>query len=189
VSIKGDADGVRHNAWKAHSRNDRDDRDQALFAKTAGEGNMRRISAWFSFSLCVGALGGAAQTARLVFLSTQLPLIEETQEFRNLILKGFSRDIDYLTELPQQFPVCTRQSCREHAQSTPLDDRASRLTGRGITNPLLALGNFGKICSLGVEPRRSSGGGCLKTVPLHHLPALSGMLAGSANALRTFSKL
>jgi hypothetical protein len=66
---------------------------------------MRRISAWFSFSLCVGALGGAAQTARLVFLSTQLPLIEETQEFRNLILKGFSRDIDYLAELPQQFPV------------------------------------------------------------------------------------
>ena len=70
---------------------------------------MRRISAWLSFSLCAAglltAIADAAQTGRLIFLSTQLRPIEEAQKMRNLILKGFPQEVDYITEQPQQFPV------------------------------------------------------------------------------------
>ena len=70
---------------------------------------MRRISAWLSFSLCAAglltAIVDAAQTERLIFLSTQLRPIEEAQKMRNLILKDFPREVDYITEQPQQFPV------------------------------------------------------------------------------------
>src|SRR5260370_37686342 len=72
-------------------------------------GNMWKMSAWLSFSICVAvlvtAIADAAQTERLVFLSTQLRPIEEAQKMRNLILKGFPREVDYITEQPQQFPV------------------------------------------------------------------------------------
>ena len=79
-------------------------------AKTlAGKGNMRRISAWLSLSLCATALltaiAQSAQTEHLIFLSTQLRPIEEAQKMRNLILKGYPREVDYITEPPHQFPV------------------------------------------------------------------------------------
>ena len=67
---------------------------------------MQKISASLSFSLCVAILvisiANAAQTGRLIFLSTQLRPIEETQKMRNLILKDFPRPVDYITEQPQQ---------------------------------------------------------------------------------------
>ena len=70
---------------------------------------MRRKSAWLSFSLCVAglltAIVDAAQTERLIFLSTQLRPIEEAQKMRNLILKGFPREVKYITEQPEQFPI------------------------------------------------------------------------------------
>jgi multiple sugar transport system substrate-binding protein len=70
---------------------------------------MRRISAWLIFSLCTAglltAIADAAPTERLIFLSTQLRPIEEAQKMRNLILKDFPREVDYITEQPQQFPV------------------------------------------------------------------------------------
>ena len=70
---------------------------------------MRRILAWLSFSLCavvlLTAIADATQTGRLIFLSTQLRPVEEAQKMRNVILKGFSREVDYITEQPQQFPV------------------------------------------------------------------------------------
>jgi multiple sugar transport system substrate-binding protein len=63
---------------------------------------MRRISAWLSVSLCAAglltAIAGAAQTERLILLSTQLRPIEEAQKMRNSILKGFPREVDYITE-------------------------------------------------------------------------------------------
>jgi multiple sugar transport system substrate-binding protein len=63
---------------------------------------MRKISACLSFSLCAAmlfiAITNAAQTRRLIFLSTQLRPIEEAQKMRNLILKDFSRPVDYTTE-------------------------------------------------------------------------------------------
>jgi multiple sugar transport system substrate-binding protein len=70
---------------------------------------MLRVSAWLSFSLCAAglltAIADAAQTERLIFLSTQLRPIEEAQKMRNLILKDFPREVDYITVQPQQLSV------------------------------------------------------------------------------------
>ena len=128
---------------------------------------MRRISAWLGFSLCalvpLTAIADAAQTERLIFLSTQLRPIEEAQKMRNLILKGFPREVDYITEQPQQFPVRieAEQQGGTHTIDVvgalhgelqplvrpdalvPLDELAGKLAGRGIPDPLLRLGKFG----------------------------------------------
>ncbi len=128
---------------------------------------MRRISAWLSFWLCaVGlltAIADAAQTGRLIFLSTQLRPIEEAQKMRNLILKDFPRGVDYITEQPQQFPVRIKaeEQGRTHTIDVvgalhgelqplvpldalvPLDELAGKIASRGIPEPLLALGKFG----------------------------------------------
>jgi len=128
---------------------------------------MRRISAWLSFSLCAAgpltAIADAVQTGHLMFLSTQLRPIEEAQKMRNVILKGFPREVDYITEQPQQFPVRIKaeEQGRTHTIDVvgalhgelqplvpvdalvPLDDLAGKLTRRGIPDPLLALGKFG----------------------------------------------
>jgi multiple sugar transport system substrate-binding protein len=128
---------------------------------------MRKILASLSFSLCVAglltAVADAAQTQRLIFLSTQLRPIAEAQKMRNLILKGFPGEVDYVTEQPQQFPVRIEeeQEGGTHAIDVvgalhgelqplvpldtlvPLDDLVGKLTGRGIPEPLLALGKFG----------------------------------------------
>jgi len=128
---------------------------------------MRKISAWPTFSLFAAGLltatVDAAQPGRLIFLSTQLRPIEEAQRMRNLILKDFPQKVDYITEQPQQFPVRIEAE-REggtHAIAVvgalhgelqplvpldaliPLDDFVGKLTGRGIPDPLLALGKFG----------------------------------------------
>jgi multiple sugar transport system substrate-binding protein len=128
---------------------------------------MRRISAWLSLALCTAglltAIADAAQTGHLIFLSTQLRPIGEAQKMRNLILKDFPREVDYITEQPQEFPVRVKaeQEGGSHAIDVvgalhgelqplarldalaPLDELASKLTGRGIPDPLLALGKFG----------------------------------------------
>src|SRR6516164_8752270 len=128
---------------------------------------MRRISAWLSLSLCATALltaiAQSAQTGRLIFLSTQLRPIEEAQKMRNLILKGYRREVDYITELPQQFPV--RVKAEEQGGTptidvvgalhgelqplagldalVPLDDFAGKLMGRAISSPLMTFGKLG----------------------------------------------
>jgi multiple sugar transport system substrate-binding protein len=127
---------------------------------------MRRVSAWFGFSLCAGLLAtiaGAAQTERLIFLSTQLRPIEEAQKMRNFILKDFSLEVDYITDLPQRFAmrIEAEQQTGLHTIDVvaalhgelqplvpldalvPLDDLTARLTGRGIPDPLLKIGKFG----------------------------------------------
>jgi multiple sugar transport system substrate-binding protein len=128
---------------------------------------MWRISGWLSFSLCAGgmltAIADAAQSGRLIFLSTQLRPIEEAQKMRNVILKGFPREVDYVTEQPQQFPVRieAEEQGRTHTIDVvgalhgelqplvpvdalvPLDDLAGKLSRRGVPDPLLALGKFG----------------------------------------------
>ena len=128
---------------------------------------MRRMLVWLSLSLCaVGLLAAradAAQTERLIFLSTQLRPIKEAQKMRNLILKDFPWEVDYITEQPQQFPVRieAEQEGGTHAIDVvgalhgelqplvrldalvPLDDLAGRLAGRGIPERLLTLGKFG----------------------------------------------
>lgn len=128
---------------------------------------MRRISAWLSFSLCaaglLSAIAYAAQTERLIFLSTQLRPIEEAQRLRNLILKDFPGEVDYNTEQPQQFlarikaeqdggthTICVVGALHGELQPlvrldalVPLDDLGSKLTGRGIPEPLMTLGKLG----------------------------------------------
>jgi multiple sugar transport system substrate-binding protein len=128
---------------------------------------MWKLSAWLSCLLGVAglltAIADAAQIEHLVFLSTQLRPIEEAQKMRNLILKDFPQEVDYITEQPQQFPVRIEAE-RQGGTYTidvvgalhgelqplvrldalvPLDDLAGKLTGRGIPGPLLALGRFG----------------------------------------------
>ena len=84
---------------------------------------MGKTSTWLSFSLCaVGlltAIAGAAQTGRLTFLSTQLRPIEEAQKMRDVIIKGFPRQVDYITEQPQQFPV--RIKAEEQGRTRTID--------------------------------------------------------------------
>jgi multiple sugar transport system substrate-binding protein len=128
---------------------------------------MRKTSAWLSISLwavvLLSAIADAAQTGRLTFLSTQLRPIEEAQKIRNVILKGFPREVDYITEQPQQFPVRIKaeEQSRTHTIDVvgalhgelqplvpldalvPLDDLAGKLTRRGVPDSLLTLGKFG----------------------------------------------
>ena len=126
---------------------------------------MLRVSAWLGLALCAGlvAIAEAAQNERLIFLSTQLRPIEEAQKMRNLVLKDFSQEVDYITDLPQRFPkrIEAERQTGMHTISVvgalhgelqslvpldalvPLDDLAARLTGRGIPDPLLTLGKLG----------------------------------------------
>ena len=70
---------------------------------------MRQISSCLNLLFCAAglliAIADVAQANQLVFLSTQLRPVEETQKRRNLILKGFPREVDYITEQPQQLPL------------------------------------------------------------------------------------
>src|SRR5215469_4448548 len=128
---------------------------------------MRRISAWLSLSLgataLLTAIAQSGQTGRLIFLSTQLRPIEEAQKMRNLILKGYHREVDYVTESPQRFPVRIKAAAQGGTPTVdvigaldgelqpfahldalaPLDDLADRLTGRTIPGPLMTLGKLG----------------------------------------------
>jgi multiple sugar transport system substrate-binding protein len=128
---------------------------------------MRRRSAWFGFLVCAGLLGTIADaadgTGRVVFLSTQLRPIGEAQKMRNLVLKEFSPEVDYITDLPQRF-LTRIESERQVGMHTidvvgalhgelqplaalgalvPLDDLAGKLASHGIPDRLLALGRFG----------------------------------------------
>jgi multiple sugar transport system substrate-binding protein len=133
---------------------------------------MGKTSTCLSFSLCavvlLTAIADAAQTGRLIFLSTQLRPIEEAQKMRNVILKDFPREVDYITEQPQQFPVrikAERQGSTPaigvvgalHGELqplvpldalVPLDDLAGKLTRRGIPDSLLTLGKLGTVHQL-----------------------------------------
>jgi len=131
------------------------------------EGICGKISTWLSFSLCAAALltamAQAAETGRLIFLSTQLRPIEEAQKMRNLILTGFPQTVDYITERPQQFPMRIKAEEQKGTHTidvigalhgelqplvrlgalAPLDDLAGKLSDRGIPHRLLTLAKFG----------------------------------------------
>src|SRR6516162_7708017 len=128
---------------------------------------MRGVWAWLRFWFhAAGLLTATVVTAHaehLIFLSTQLRPIEETQKMRSLILKDFPREVDYITEQPQQFPVRieTEQKSGTHTMDVvgalhgelkplaplealaQLDDLATGLAGRGIPSGLLTLGKLG----------------------------------------------
>ena len=90
---------------------------------------MLRVSVWHCVSICVGLLATiafAAQTDRLVFLSTQLRPIEESQKMRNFVLKDFPQEVDYITELPQRFLM----RIEEERQTGTAYDRCRRGAAR-----------------------------------------------------------
>ena len=82
---------------------------------------------------------------------------------RNVILKGFPQEVDYITEQPQQFPVRVKAEQEGGTRTidvvgalhgelqplvpldalVPLDDLADKLARRDIPPSLLALGKFG----------------------------------------------
>jgi len=128
---------------------------------------MRNPLVWLSISLCAAglliAIADAAQTERLIFLSTQLRPIEEAQKLRNVILKDFSQEVDFFTAEPQRFSARIEaerrggthtidvvgalhgelQTLVQRDALIPLDDIAGKVTDRGIPAALLSLGKFG----------------------------------------------
>src|SRR5215468_1621766 len=117
---------------------------------------------WFHAAGLLTATVVAAHAEHLIFLSTQLRPIEETQKMRNLILKDFPQKVDYITEQPQQFPVRIESEWRRGIHTidvvgalhgelhtrvsldalVPLDDIARKLARRGIPNSLMSVGKF-----------------------------------------------
>jgi multiple sugar transport system substrate-binding protein len=111
----------------------------------------------------LGAIADAAQSERLTFLSTQLRPIAEAQKMRNVILEDFPREVDYITEPPQEFAIRVKTELESGARAievvgalhgelqplvgldalVPLDDLAGRLAGRGVSDQLLMLGKLG----------------------------------------------
>ena len=128
---------------------------------------MLKMLMWLGIALfgveALTVITQAAQTGRLIFLSTQLRPIAEAQKMRNLILADFPRDVDYVTELPQQLPARIEEEQPSRMQAidvvgalhgelqslvpldllVPLDDLAGRFKDRGIPNALLTLGKLG----------------------------------------------
>ena len=117
----------------------------------------------FVVALLLMAVANEARAERLIFLSTQLRPLEEAQKMRTLILKNFSREVEYITEEPQQFSLRVNeeqqsgtysidllgalhgelQPLMQHDALAPLDDLARRITIHGIPDPLMALGKLG----------------------------------------------
>jgi multiple sugar transport system substrate-binding protein len=156
---------------------------------------MQRKSAWLGLSLCVAglltAIADAAPTERLIFLSTQLRPIEEAQKMRNLILKDFPREVDYITAQPQQFSVRieAKQEGSTHAIDVvgalhgelqplvpldalvPLDDLAGKLKDRAIPDSLLRLGKLGTAHQLYIPWMQASYIMVANKAALPYLPA------------------
>ena len=107
--------------------------------------------------------GVRAQANDVVFLSTQLRPIEEAQKVRQVILRGFSTPVQYVTEEPPQLTVRMRAEAAAsrrtvgvvgalHGELQPLGpmgalddigDVAAKLAGHKIPDGLMALGKLG----------------------------------------------
>jgi len=152
-------------------------------------------------------IADAAQTERLIFLSTQLRPIEEAQKMRNLILKDFSQEVDYITEPPQRFPIRVEAARRTGMHTldvvgalhgelqqlvpldalVPLDDLAGKLTTRGIPSPLLTLGKFGTAPQLYIPWMQASFVMVANKRALPYLPSGADINALSYDQLATWA--
>ena len=171
---------------------------------------MQRVPAWLCLSLGVGlqvTIADAAQTERLIFLSTQLRPIEEAQKMRNLILKDFSQEVDYITEPPQRFPMRVEAARRTGMHTldvvgalhgelqqlvpldalVPLDDLAGKLTTRGIPSPLLTLSKFGTAHQLYIPWMQASFVMVANKRALPYLPSGADINALSYDQLATWA--
>ena len=122
---------------------------------------MPKILLWLAFALGAAAVltlaANAARTDRLVFLSTQLRPIAEAQKMRNLILRNFSREVEFITEPPPGLKARLKAGSASDATAidvigalhgelqplalldvlVPLDDLAKTASDRGIPDTLL----------------------------------------------------
>ena len=168
-------------------------------------------AAALGLSLCAAGLlamiADAAPADRLIFLSTQLRPIEEAQKMRNLILKDFPREVDYITEQPQQFPARIEAERQGGAQTVdvvgglhgelqplgsldalvPLDDFAGKLTDRGIPASLLALGKLGTARQFYIPWMQASYVMVANKKALPYLPAGADVNALSYDELATWA--
>jgi multiple sugar transport system substrate-binding protein len=132
---------------------------------------------------------------------------EEAQKMRNLILKDFPREVDYIIEQPRQFPVRieTEQQRGTHTIEVvgalhgelkplaslevlaPLDDLASRLAGRGIPAGLLTLGKLGTAHQLYIPWMQASYVMVANRKALAYLPAGTDVNTLSYDELATWA--
>jgi multiple sugar transport system substrate-binding protein len=128
---------------------------------------MWKILMWLVFTLGGAAIltlaANATRTDRLLFLSTQLRPIAEAQKMRNLVLKDFPREVEFITEPPQGLQERLKAGSSIDATAidvvgaldgelqplalldalVPLDDLTKKALDRGIPDTLLALGKLG----------------------------------------------
>lgn len=126
-----------------------------------------RLCGWLILLLSAAALAPAiaeeTQSERLLFLSTQLRPIAEAQKMRNVVLKDFPREVEFVTSPPLSFLERLQnelqsgatppdvigalhselQLLAERGALVPLPALAEKAVGRGMAGPLLALGQFG----------------------------------------------
>lgn len=115
------------------------------------------------FAATLLLIAAAAQSERLIFLSTQLRPIGEAQKLRNSVLKDFPQEVEYVTAQPQEFAERVKAEQQGAAHSidavgalhgellplvsldalVALDDLAGKLAGHGIPAQLLTLGKLG----------------------------------------------
>jgi multiple sugar transport system substrate-binding protein len=116
-------------------------------------------------ALLAGADAACAQGSmdNTVFLSTQLRPLEEAQNVREVILKGYAGKVDYVVDEPAPFAVRVEAEMKSGRNTSsllgalhgelqpleaigalaPLDDLATQLKDRGIPAPLMKLGQLG----------------------------------------------
>ena len=115
---------------------------------------MRRILLPLALLVCaaglVTAIGDAASNGPLVFLSTQLRPIAEAQRMRNLMLKDFAREVDYVTALPR-----VSGTRRGRAAQRPAYDQRPWRAAWGIAAARAArrLGSARQPCPEAEDPR------------------------------------
>lgn len=126
---------------------------------------------------------------------------------RNLILKDFSQEVDYITEPPQRFPMRVEAARRTGMHTldvvgalhgelqqlvpldalVPLDDLAGKLTTRGIPSPLLTLGKFGTAHQLYIPWMQASFVMVANKRALPYLPSGADINALSYDQLATWA--
>jgi multiple sugar transport system substrate-binding protein len=138
-----------------------------------------RLAALRGFLVCAATLlliAEAAQSERLIFLSTQLRPIGEAQKLRNSVLKDCPQEIDFVTAQPQEFVERVKAEQQGAAHSidavgalhgelqplvcldalATLDGLAAKLAGGSIPEQLLTLGKLGTAHQLYIPWMRAS---------------------------------
>ena len=169
-----------------------------------------RLPALRGFLVCAATLlliAEAAQSERLIFLSTQLRPIGEAQKLRNSVLKDCPQEIDYVTARPQEFVERVKAEQQGathsidavgalHGELQPLvfldalatlDGLAAKLAGGSIPEQLLTLGKLGTAHQLYIPWMQASFIMVANKAALPYLPEGADINALSYDELATWS--